>query len=154
MRCVACRSITRLNVSHNGLCAAEADLLARSVSDHPIMTELNVSGNSLSHVHTHEHSPIEFAGVRALGKALSTMGALHKFVFGSVDIYDPWCSHDPPVVIEAPTTLVNAKFHGCLDASDAVLLAGVLSRCRYSQLIACGCATWLCYVAASFLSAC
>ena len=60
-----------MNISDNSLCAPGARALARAFRDNQIMTELNVSNNSLGF-----NYKTDMSGVKALASIVPTMGAL------------------------------------------------------------------------------
>ena len=66
----------KFNFSNNGLCAAGAKALAEALKDNQIMTELNISSNSLGKVGTDTNDDADMSGVIAISDTIPTMGAM------------------------------------------------------------------------------
>ena len=78
----AIRALVKFNVSNNSLCAAGAKTLAEALKGNQIMSEINLSNNSLGKVGPGSAASADMSGVIAISDAIPTMGALVKLVMG------------------------------------------------------------------------
>jgi Ran GTPase-activating protein (RanGAP) involved in mRNA processing and transport len=108
-------ALLSLHLANNSLYAEGTKLLAEVLKGNTIMTELNVSSNTMTYG--------GMSGVFALADAIPDMGALSMFTF-SGDY-----SSSKPVTME--TTMTEADFSGKeLGVSGAMMVAAFLPKCQ------------------------
>ena len=118
---LATRTLVKFDISKNSLYAEGSKIVAQALKENRIMTELNISLNSM----TYNGSNFgEMSGVVAMSDAISTMGALTKLT-----VSGDFPGSSQPVTIETSMTRADfsSKYH--LGASGAIMLAAFLPKC-------------------------
>ncbi len=74
-------AMTKFDISANGLYAAGAKIFAEALSGNKVLTEVNISSNSIGHKDWRGAS--DMSGVIAIGNAIPTIGAIENLHIGS-----------------------------------------------------------------------
>jgi hypothetical protein len=111
-----------LSLENNALCAAGGKALAEGLKGNQMITELNISNNSLGWTN---FVGIDVSGVIALADVIPDMGALSKLIFGGDP--DPYGSHYEPAVLEVGMTEADLNQKN-LGVGGAIIISAWLTH--------------------------